>query len=629
MFMIAHLTNLSKNKLESVQYNTALAITGAIRGSSREKLYQELGLESLKLRRWYRKLCLFFKLKKNKHPSYLFDMIPKVLSTRTTRNDNNPLFNVEHECFRNSFFPSTVIEWNKLDNNIRNSESVSAFKKQILKFIRPSANSTFNVHNPHGIKLLTRLRVGLSHLREHKFRHKIAKTFNSFFETVTDSLNLFSWPSKVNVCDDKVQGIIHNFSNHPSILKIKEKVQLNKRFSFQHVSEATVRKVVKDLPSDKVSAGEIPIKILKESTFCFPELTNCINESLTNNKFPDTLKLSDIKPVFKKLDPSDKANYRPVSILPLVSKVFEKIMYDQLYKYIVHFLNQLLCGFRKAHSTQHALFRLLQKWQKELDSGGFIGTILMDLSKAYDCLPHDLLIAKLEAYGLDNGSLNLLLDYLSFRKQRTKVGSAYSRWSNIRRGIPQGSVLGPLLFSIFINDIFMIIEQSDICNFADDNTLYSCGKSLTDIKENLVSDTLLTLYSKIEKIHHRTLKVIYQSNDTYENLLLQSNTVSVHQRHLRFLMIEIYKSISQLNPQFMWSFFTHKDIPYNLRKGPILGLPKTHSFYYGTNAIHFRGSLIWNNLPAVVKSSKSLFEFKNKIKNIGDIDCGCLICRDT
>ena len=189
------------------------------------------------------------------------------------------------------------------------------------------------------------------------------------------------------------------------------------------------------------------------------------------------------------MDPSDKANYRTVSILPLVSKVFEKIMYDQLYKYIVHFLSQLLCGFHKAHSTQHALFRFLQKWQKELDSGRFISTILMDFSKAYDCLPHDLLIAKLEAYGRGNGSLNLLLDYLSFRKKRTKVASAYGKWSNIRCGIPQGSILGPLLFNIFISDIFMIIEQSDICNFADDNTLYLCGKSLTDIKENLVSDT--------------------------------------------------------------------------------------------------------------------------------------------
>ena len=136
---------------------------------------------------------------------------------------------------------------------------------------------------------------------------------------------------------------------------------------------------MKNLPSDKVSAGEIPIKILKQSTLCFPKLTNYVNESLTNNKFPDTLKLSDITPVFKKLDPSDKANYRPVSI-----------MYDQLYEYIELLLNQLLCGFRKAHSAQHTLFRLLQKWQKELHSGRFNGTILMDLSKAYDCFPREL-----------------------------------------------------------------------------------------------------------------------------------------------------------------------------------------------------------------------------------------------
>ena len=91
-----------------------------------------------------------------------------------------------------------------------------------------------------------------------------------------------------------------------------------------------------------MSAGEIPIKILKDSTFCFPELTNCFNESLTNNKFVDTVKACGITPVFKKLDSSDKANYRPVGILPLVSKVFEKIMYNQLYEYIEHFLNQPL-----------------------------------------------------------------------------------------------------------------------------------------------------------------------------------------------------------------------------------------------------------------------------------------------
>ena len=108
-------------------------------------------------------------------------LISKVLSTQTTRNHNNiPLFNVKHEYFRNSFFPSTVTEWNKLNNNIRNAESLSAFRKQILKFIRPSPNSTFNVHNANGIKLLTRLRVGLSHLREHKFRHNFQDSLDPF-----------------------------------------------------------------------------------------------------------------------------------------------------------------------------------------------------------------------------------------------------------------------------------------------------------------------------------------------------------------------------------------------------------------------------------------------------------------
>ena len=109
---------------------------------------------------------------------------------------------------------------------------------------------------------------------------------------------------------------------------------------------------MKNVFSDKVSAGEIPIEILKESTFCFPELTNCTNESLTDNRFPDTSKLSEITPVFKKLHPSDKANYRPVSILPLVSKLFEKFKYDQLDEYIEHFLNELLRGFCEAHMTR-------------------------------------------------------------------------------------------------------------------------------------------------------------------------------------------------------------------------------------------------------------------------------------
>ena len=166
-------------KIESFQYNACLAITGAIRGSSREKNYQELGLESLQHRRWYQKLCYFYKIYNEKSPDYLFQLIPPKNSSCTTRNaDNIPFFKFRHNFFKNSFFPSTIAEWNKLAPDLRNSGSFSAFKKSILNFIRPSPNSIFNCHDPKALKFITRLRLGLSHLRYHKFKHNFQDSLN-------------------------------------------------------------------------------------------------------------------------------------------------------------------------------------------------------------------------------------------------------------------------------------------------------------------------------------------------------------------------------------------------------------------------------------------------------------------
>ena len=152
-------------KLESILYSPALSIAGAIRGTSREKLYHELWFswlyhelrfESLVSRRWYRKLCCFYKVFKTQSPRYLLDVIPTAKRAYITRNsDKLPHFKVKHNYFKNSFFPSTVIEWNKLNLNIHNSKSLITFKSKVLKCIRPSENSIFLCNNPKEIQLLS------------------------------------------------------------------------------------------------------------------------------------------------------------------------------------------------------------------------------------------------------------------------------------------------------------------------------------------------------------------------------------------------------------------------------------------------------------------------------------------
>ena len=153
-------------------------------------------------------------------------------------------------------------------------------------------------------------------------------------------------------------------------------------------------------------------------------------------------------------------------------------MFRQRNEYMDVLLSRHKCGFRKGYSTQQCLFTVLEKWRSAVDNKKTFVILLTDLSKAFDCLSHELVLEKLHAYGFSVLALRLVYSYLKNRKQRTKTNSAYSCWEEILFGVPQGSILGPLLFNIFLCDLFYMMNDIDFASYADDNTTYASADTI-------------------------------------------------------------------------------------------------------------------------------------------------------
>ena len=163
-------------------------------------------------------------------------------------------------------------------------------------------------------------------------------------------------------------------------------------------------------------------------------------------------------------------------------------MNDQLFGYFLDKFHEFQSAFRKRYSCQSLLLKAVDDWKYALDQNLKIGVVFMDLSKAFDCLPHSLLIAKLHAYGVDWSACELLADYLSHRLQRVKIGTARSSWAELSKGVPQGSILGPLLFNIFVNDLFLFVEKCTLYNYADDNSMSYSSSTMQGVLSSLLND---------------------------------------------------------------------------------------------------------------------------------------------
>ena len=251
------------------------------------------------------------------------------------------------------------------------------------------------------------------------------------------------------------------------------------------VTTEGVMNLLKNLDVSKAAGpDEMHPKILKEIAKEFtPVLTHFLRQSLTTNSVPNSWETATICAIHKKGDRSDPANYRPVSLTSIVCKMLEHIICSSIMKHLEkhNIITDKQHAFRKYHSCETQLCTVVNDWAKEMDRGNQVDIFFLDLEKAFDTVPHELLKTKLHRYGVDKMTLNWIDSFLCQRKQQVRVEGEYSKWSKVESGVPQGSVLGPLLFSIYMNDIISGID-SEIRLFADDCVVYRPIKNAQDAK---------------------------------------------------------------------------------------------------------------------------------------------------
>ena len=303
---------------------------------------------------------------------------------------------------------------------------------------------------------------------------EICNTFNDYFSTIAENILK---------------------SGKRPILKTYDKYLTNpigNSFVFKDCDPCEINSLINDLNPLKASGpNEVPAVILQmiSKIICVP-LSKIYNISILTGTHPEKLKHANVIPVFKKGSRLLISNYRPISLLSNLNKIFEKMMYKRIYAFLEknNILYDLQFGFRAKHSTTHALINITEQIRSALDAGKVTCGIFIDLQKAFDTVNHEILLQKMNHYGFRGITNEWLRSYLSERKQKVTINGFVSESSVINHGVPQGSVLGPVLFLLYINDLHDCIKHSTTYHFADDTNLLNIGPNYKTLKKHLNED---------------------------------------------------------------------------------------------------------------------------------------------
>ena len=360
----------------------------------------------------------------------------------------------------------------------------------------------------------------------------ISNGFCSYFSTIVTSLKKKIFPLR----------------NCTWFFRVKESAKIDCQFKFETVSSQQVCKQLTSLKRKKSSGlDNIPAYVLKDCASVITQLlTHIINTSLTTGIFPTDWKFSKLIPIPKSKPHNIIENYRPISVIPAISKVIENLVHQQLSTYLEdnNLLNENQFGFRKGRSTELAATLFTDTIKRKVDEGKLVGCVFIDLTKAFDTINHGALLNKLESYGVKNTELYWFQDYLFNRSYQVQHKECFSAVGRVTSGVPQGSILGPLLFIVFFNDFASCLKHSNVTICADDTVIYVAGKDISIIEIRLSSDMELIAEwcEKNELILNTTAgKTESMLFGTAKNLRQQSQTLNVTYRDQLIRSVTTYK----------------------------------------------------------------------------------------